>query len=52
MLCRRGYSSSVRLGIRKTRGSSDAPEAHAWVECGGMIVTGQLSSMDDYKLLH
>lgn len=52
MLCCHGYSSSVRLGIRKTGGRSMAPEAHAWVECGGKIVTGELSMMDDYKLLH
>jgi hypothetical protein len=51
MLGRRGYASRVRLGIRKTGGSSDAREAHAWVECGGMIVTGQLSILDDYQLL-
>jgi hypothetical protein len=51
MLCRRGYASSVRLGIRKTRGASNAPEAHAWVECGGTIVTGQLSILDDYQRL-
>lgn len=52
MLRRRGYTSSVRFGIRKIRGSSDPPQAHAWVECGGTIVTGQLPMMDDYKLLY
>jgi hypothetical protein len=51
MLCRRGYSPSVRLGVRKTRGRLNAPEAHAWVECGGIVVTGQLAILDDYKLL-
>jgi hypothetical protein len=52
MLCRHGYSPIVRLGIRKTDGRSARPEAHAWVECGGKIVTGELSMLDDYKLLH
>lgn len=52
MLRRRGYTSSVRFGIRKIRGSSDPPQAHAWVECGGTIVTGKLPMMDDYKLLY
>lgn len=51
MLCRRGYSPSVRLGIRKTRSDIGAPETHAWVECGGTIVTGELPMMDDYQLL-
>lgn len=51
MLCRHGYSPMVRLGIRKTGGRRAKPEAHAWVECGGTIVTGELSMMDDYQLL-
>ncbi|MGH9220997.1 MAG: lasso peptide biosynthesis B2 protein [Vicinamibacterales bacterium] len=52
MLGRRGYSPRVRFGIRKTRGDVGAPETHAWVECGGTIVTGELPMMDDYRLLY
>ena len=52
MLCRHGYSPIVRLGIRKTDGRRAMLEAHAWVECGGKIVTGELSMLDDYQLLH
>ena len=51
MLCRHGYSPVVRFGIRKTDRRSATPEAHAWVECGGKIVTGELAMLDDYKLL-
>ena len=52
MLGRRGCSPSVRFGVRKTRGDGGAPETHAWVECGGTIVTGELPMMDDYTPLY
>ena len=39
MLARRGVSSKIRLGVAKN--SPDILSAHAWLECGGMIVTGE-----------
>ena len=39
MLARRGVSSQIRLGVAKN--SPDILSAHAWLECGGMIVTGE-----------
>jgi hypothetical protein len=51
MLCRRGYGSLLRLGVKKGRDPAGPLEAHAWVECDGAIVTGELATMDEYKLL-
>ena len=39
MLARRGITSSIRLGVAKN--SPNILSAHAWLECGGMIVTGE-----------
>src|ERR1700685_3813787 len=39
MLARRGVSSQIRLGVAKN--SPDILSGHAWLECGGMIVTGE-----------
>jgi hypothetical protein len=39
MLARRGVGSQIRLGVAKN--SPDILSAHAWLECGGMIVTGE-----------
>jgi hypothetical protein len=39
MLARRGVSSRIRLGVAKNL--SDALLAHAWLECGDRIITGE-----------
>ncbi|HZC47402.1 MAG TPA: lasso peptide biosynthesis B2 protein [Candidatus Acidoferrum sp.] len=39
MLARRGVSSQIRLGVAKNL--SDALLAHAWLECGDRIITGE-----------
>lgn len=39
MLARRGVSSQISLGVAKN--SPDILSAHAWLECGSMIVTGE-----------
>lgn len=39
MLARRGISSQIRLGVAKN--SSDLLRAHAWLECGDRIITGE-----------
>jgi Transglutaminase-like superfamily len=39
MLARRGVSSQIRLGVAKN--SPETLSAHAWLECGGIVVTGE-----------
>lgn len=39
MLSRRGIPSTLYLGVMPARGGS-AMEAHAWLRCGTMILTG------------
>jgi hypothetical protein len=39
MLARRGISSRIRLGVAKD--SPDLLRAHAWLECGDRIITGE-----------
>ena len=51
ILRRRGLTSELRIGVR-VRGNSDAPfKAHAWVECGGTVVTGAIEELADFKVL-
>ena len=50
MLCRRGCESTLKLGVKKKEGAAPL-EAHAWVECDGSIVTGQIDGLDEYTLL-
>lgn len=49
MLCRRGYPSALRLGVRKGQADDVQLEAHAWVESGDAIVSGQLATLNDYR---
>lgn len=39
MLARRGVGSRIRIGVAKN--SPDLLSAHAWLECGDKIVTGE-----------
>lgn len=48
MLCRRGYQSLLRIGVKKRAGGAGPLEAHAWVECDGSIVAGELETLDEY----
>jgi Transglutaminase-like superfamily len=48
MLRRRGHEPHLRLGVR--RGGS-ALEAHAWIECGGAVVFGEVAEMTGYAVL-
>ena len=49
MLCRRGYPSTLRLGVKKGSTAGVPLEAHAWVESEGAIVAGQLAALADYQ---
>jgi transglutaminase superfamily protein len=50
MLRRRGYESELHLGIRKTGDRSQPLDAHAWVECDGAVVVGELEGLAQYTL--
>ena len=49
MLCRRGYESSVLVGVKNRTGGAHPLEAHAWVVSGGLIVAGDLPTLSDYQ---
>ena len=49
MLRRRGYAPALRLGVRKPDAS--VFDAHAWVECDGRIVIGEVAELGDYAVL-
>lgn len=51
MLCRRGYPSTLHLGVKKRSDTAIPVEAHAWVESEGSIVAGELATLDEYSLL-
>jgi hypothetical protein len=52
MLLRRyGHPARLRIGVRDSRGGSQFVHAHAWVECAGTIVIGNVPEMADYKPL-
>ncbi len=38
MLARYGFSSQIRLGVRKN--DLEKLEGHAWLDCGEKIITG------------
>ena len=48
MLCRRGHQSLLRIGVKKRNGGAAPLEAHAWVESDGLIVAGELATLDEY----
>jgi hypothetical protein len=48
MLCRRGYQPRLHLVV-KGRDGAGPPEAHAWVELDGAIVTGDLPGLSEYR---
>jgi hypothetical protein len=50
MLRRRGYASELRIGV-SGRGPTGAIKAHAWVECDGRVVLGQLEDLNSYAVL-
>ena len=49
MLRRRKCHPVLRLGVNG--GGTSAIEAHAWVECGGRIVVGDLADLPSYAVL-
>ena len=49
MLRRRGHAACLRIGVRRNGGTSF--EAHAWVECNGVVVIGELPEIAAYAVL-
>ena len=49
MLRRRGYEPVLRIGVRQSDHS--LLEAHAWVECDGDIVMGEVPQIAGYAIL-
>lgn len=49
MLRRRGHDPRIHIGVRQSRAS--AIEGHAWVECEGTVVIGDLPGMAGYARL-
>nr|UXE46012.1 hypothetical protein Hi04_10k_c554_00011 [uncultured bacterium] len=50
MLRQRGYASEFRIGV-SGRDPTGAIKAHAWVECDGRVVLGQLEDLNSYAVL-
>jgi hypothetical protein len=51
MLRRCGYPATLNIGVRRGARPSAALEAHAWVECHGDVIVGQLDDLDEYVVL-
>ncbi|MBI4500160.1 MAG: lasso peptide biosynthesis B2 protein [Gemmatimonadetes bacterium] len=50
MLRRRGYPSELRIGV-SGKDPAGAIKAHAWVECEGRVVVGDLEDLTAYSVL-
>ena len=50
MLRRRGYPSELRIGV-SGKDPAGAIKAHAWVECEGRVVVGELEDLTAYSVL-
>jgi len=44
MLIRRGGTATIILGVAKDDNGSETMKAHAWLRCGGTVVTGAAGS--------
>jgi hypothetical protein len=51
MLRRRGLASELRVGVRECRSGTKPFEAHAWVECDGHVVIGQVDDLQEYAVM-
>jgi len=49
LLQRHGYNSTLRIGV--ARGRHGPLEAHAWVECAGRVVVGEVENLERYTPL-
>jgi hypothetical protein len=51
MLRRHGHVPTLRLGVHDDGSVQSRLDAHAWVECGGMVVTGRIDNLQNYAVL-
>jgi len=51
MLRRRGIDSTLRFGVRSGTVGGRAIDAHAWLECGGRVVVGEIDDGRGYAAL-
>jgi hypothetical protein len=49
LLRRNGHASTLRIGV--ARGGPGNLQAHAWVECDGRVVVGEVENLDRYTPL-
>lgn len=49
LLGRRGCSSKLQIGVAKS--ATGRLEAHAWVECGGRVLVGDMRDLSGFKPL-
>lgn len=49
LLRRNGHASTLRIGV--ARGGRGHLEAHAWVECDGRVVVGEMDNLDRFTPL-
>jgi Transglutaminase-like superfamily len=47
MLRRRGYVSTLRFGVRSGKNPRTI-DAHAWLECDGLVVVGAIDALQEY----
>jgi hypothetical protein len=51
LLLRRGYRPRLRIGVRGREGAAVPLDAHAWVECDGRVVVGDVDDLAAYDRL-
>ena len=51
MLRRHGHRPTLNLGIHGDGGIDSRLNAHAWVECGDVVVTGRVDNLERYAVL-
>jgi len=50
LLRRHGHASTVRFGV-DPRSPRPTLNAHAWIECEGCVIVGELPELSDYRVL-
>jgi Transglutaminase-like superfamily len=51
LLRRRGYRPELHIGVRERDSASVPLDAHAWVECDGRVVAGEMDDLSEYGRL-
>jgi hypothetical protein len=52
MLRRCGLASTVRFGVKGGAGRAIPIDAHAWLECDGAVIVGQIENLREYAVLN